>query len=673
MSRYTRWVRKQAKARALGQAPESHFSGSQTALVDESPPANPPVDEKSEHAGSCHASTGSGIGQEVPASDRGTPSHRPVPARHPGVGQPTSGSAGAEAGPGDSGANQREGERDRDQRDRRQPLNDGWLWRGKIQAGDIAVVVGEEGSGKSQIVADWIARVTSGRPFPGQQETGEALPPSDVLVFNTVEDFGRDVLGLVAAGGGDTTRVWQGTTQLLDWGHGHSDFPDRNFPKAGEPGGPPPETRVRLHTQDILAKLRAFLLRRPSIRLVVIDQLKHHVRTDSERVFEDCLFELLSISRETEVPFVCTQRPDAFRNAPGVRQYLKSDSLTGIARSIWRVTTPDDPAHGDRVLQCLKLNYHGPDARTDPWRLWQTAGEPMHWEPGNGEEFQLTRLEAKQRVLFHAKTFIGLYLQMFGGLADYQALRFWARREGISAARLFEATMVYNIGYLYEPSDDEEFCLRKIIGSWDQIRQREAIAEADRVPLPGPPEPKRRKKPAAARANPAAEAATPAATPDGGSVTAGPAPVQATTVQHAPVQPAPVQPAPVPTVPAPVSTSPAPSPAQSTRGHSSQTQSSPARSLESLRAQVARGEARLREFDLEGFRFIKPNFATTQLILDMEAELGSAEAMFAEFRKGLRSLEMYSPDEVDGFMEEYRRLYDIARQLHAPDTPRAAA
>jgi len=34
---------------------------------------------------------------------------------------------------------------------------------------------------------------------------------------------------------------------------------------------------------------------------------------------------------------------------------------------------------------------------------------------------------------------------------------------------------------------------------------------------------------------------------------------------------------------------------------------------------------------------------------------------------------MYSPDEVDGFMEEYRRLYDIARQLHAPDTPRAAA
>ncbi|HBH50802.1 MAG TPA: hypothetical protein DDY91_02810, partial [Planctomycetaceae bacterium] len=134
------------------------------------PPAIPPVDEKSGHAGTCHTSTCPEIGREVPASDRGTPFHRRVPARQPGVGQPTSGCAGAEAGTGDSGANPREGERDRDQRDRRQPLNDGWLWRGKIQAGDIAVVVGEEGSGKSQIVADWIARVTSGRPFPGQEE-----------------------------------------------------------------------------------------------------------------------------------------------------------------------------------------------------------------------------------------------------------------------------------------------------------------------------------------------------------------------------------------------------------------------------------------------------------------------------------------------------------------------
>jgi hypothetical protein len=78
------------------------------------------------------------------------------------------------------------------------------------------------------------------------------------------------VVAEVAANGGDPGRVWQATTQLLDWGHSHSEFPDGNLPVGA---GERPEPRVRLHTQEILRKLEQFLLRRPSIRLVVIDQL----------------------------------------------------------------------------------------------------------------------------------------------------------------------------------------------------------------------------------------------------------------------------------------------------------------------------------------------------------------------------------------------------------------
>lgn len=649
MSRYTRWVRKQAKARALGQVPEAGFSGAGTALAEGKPSLAEPGEGLYEQNGSDHPDTAVIESPVARSGDRQPPANRGVPVRQAGGGQPASTDGMADAGTADAGTAERGANPRNDwQRDRRQPFNEGWLWRGKILAGDIAVVVGEEGSGKSQVVADWIARVTSGRPFPGQEELGNALPPSDVLVFNTVEDFGRGVLDLVADGGGDPGRVLQATTQLLDWGRGHGEFPDRNFPRAGEPGSTPPETRVRLHTQDMLAKLREFLLRRPSIRLVVIDQLKHHVRTDSERVFEDCLFELLAISRETEVAFVCTQRPDAFRNAPGVRQYLKSDSLMTIPRSIWRVAPPDDPAHGDRVLQCLKLNYHGPEAKTDPWRLWQKPGQPMCWKPGNREEFPLTKLEAKEQVLFHAKTFISLYLQMFGGLADYQTMRLWARREGITAARLFEATMVYNIGYLYEPgeaTDEDEFCLKKIIGSWDQIRQREAIDEAERPPVLGPPEPKRRRKPAVPRVTP-----TPVAGTRASSLASS---MAETTAHHTAVA---VPPAAVPVTPVPAQRSPAKS-----------------GSLESLRAQVARGEARLREFPLEGFRFMKPNLATAQMLLHMAAEMGSAQAMFDQFREGLTSLETYSPDDVEAFMDEYHRFYDIACQLQAADASRTAA
>jgi tRNA A37 threonylcarbamoyladenosine biosynthesis protein TsaE len=53
-------------------------------------------------------------------------------------------------------------------RQRRQPDNDRWLWRDKILVGDLVVLVGEEGAGKTRLLADWIARVTVGQPFPAR-------------------------------------------------------------------------------------------------------------------------------------------------------------------------------------------------------------------------------------------------------------------------------------------------------------------------------------------------------------------------------------------------------------------------------------------------------------------------------------------------------------------------
>ncbi|MFN6106214.1 MAG: AAA family ATPase, partial [Planctomycetaceae bacterium] len=214
---------------------------------------------------------------------------------------------------------------------RRQPHNDGWLWRDKICVGDLVVIVGEEGAGKTRLLTDWIARVTTGRAFPGSDDPSQALPPSDVLVFNCVDDFRRDIVDQVSLNGGDAERVLHASTQVLDWGHTHSEFPEGPFATPGLAAGEPPEPRVRLHTQEILRKLGQFLLRRPSSRLVVVDQLKQHLKTDSERVCEDLIHELQVLGRQTEVTFVLTQRPDAFRNATGIKQYFKSDSLTSVA------------------------------------------------------------------------------------------------------------------------------------------------------------------------------------------------------------------------------------------------------------------------------------------------------------------------------------------------------
>ena len=94
------------------------------------------------------------------------------------------------------------------------PENHGWVWPGRMRAGDLTVVVGEAGTGKSTLVADWIARVTTGTPFP---EWGPeyALPAGDVLLFNARDDFARKVIPGIAAAGGDVDRVYRASEHAI--------------------------------------------------------------------------------------------------------------------------------------------------------------------------------------------------------------------------------------------------------------------------------------------------------------------------------------------------------------------------------------------------------------------------------------------------------------------------
>ena len=610
MSRYTRALRKQARAQAQNQHRNQAHTGS-TALLEA--PGTNSLRSASDVAENDFDGGTTWTRSEPPTSSLPTQVQALAPAAkatHPGPNRsPRKVIAGrevtSETQPGQS----------------RQPLNDGWVWRDKILAGDLVVIVGEECSGKTRVLTDWIARITAGQAFPGTDNPSQALPPSDVLVFNCIDNFQHAILDQVKLNGGNPDRVLQASAQLLDWGHSHSDFPEEHLPVAG---GERPETRVRLHTQEILRKLEQFLLRRPSIRLVVIDQLKQHLKFDSERVFEELIYELQVLARYTEVAFVLTQRPDAFRNASGIKQYFKSDSLTSVARSIWRIAAPEDPHHGDRVLECLKLNYGvGQSNNRHPWRLWQEPGEPLRWEVGNGQEFPLSKLDAKQRLLFHAKTFISLYLQMFGGVANFDALRHWGRKEGITGAKLMEAVLTYNFGYDFEGCPDSDSGMRQVIGEWDDIKKREAIPEAERPPLLGPAIPKRRPKPAGPPRQPVASIApaTPAAQPAAESRSTAPAP------------------------------RPTPTPAQA---------------LESLRARVTRGEARLKQFDLQGFRFIKPNVAMCHVLLSLEAEVGSEALVLEHFEEGLKDLGRHSPADLQAHLDEVRRLLRIAHQIDAP-------
>lgn len=100
------------------------------------------------------------------------------------------------------------------------PEEQAWLWRGRIPLGAITVLEGHPGQGKSLITCDWMARVTRGRSFPGDELTHEQLTLSDTLEFpvpagvvllEAEDDLATTVVPRLNSAGADLSRVlaWQ--------------------------------------------------------------------------------------------------------------------------------------------------------------------------------------------------------------------------------------------------------------------------------------------------------------------------------------------------------------------------------------------------------------------------------------------------------------------------------
>lgn len=71
-----------------------------------------------------------------------------------------------------------------------QPRSIDWLWVGWIPKGYITLIAGETGAGKSTVLADVMARLTTGEPWPGEQDRRE---PGRVLWLGS-EDSVEEML-----------------------------------------------------------------------------------------------------------------------------------------------------------------------------------------------------------------------------------------------------------------------------------------------------------------------------------------------------------------------------------------------------------------------------------------------------------------------------------------------
>lgn len=79
-----------------------------------------------------------------------------------------------------------------------------WLWTGRIPLGALTDLSGDPAQAKSRIVWDLAARLSSGRPMPGEHSPH---PPAGVVLVQTEDDVGATVMPTLREMGADLERI----------------------------------------------------------------------------------------------------------------------------------------------------------------------------------------------------------------------------------------------------------------------------------------------------------------------------------------------------------------------------------------------------------------------------------------------------------------------------------
>lgn len=79
-----------------------------------------------------------------------------------------------------------------------------WLWRDRIPLKGITILDGDPGDGKSTLMYDLAARVTTGRPMPF---SNEIVGPAGVVLLQAEDLLRETVRPSLEAAGGDVSRI----------------------------------------------------------------------------------------------------------------------------------------------------------------------------------------------------------------------------------------------------------------------------------------------------------------------------------------------------------------------------------------------------------------------------------------------------------------------------------
>jgi hypothetical protein len=205
-----------------------------------------------------------------------------------------------------------------------------WLWPWRLAAGNLAMLEGDPGLGKSLLTLDLCARLSTGRPWPdGSPSPG----PANALILNG-EDCAEDtVRARLAALGADMSRVF-----LLD-GEDADDTDHLQLPSGAA------------LLEQAVAQTRA--------RLVILDPLMDFldaaVNVNSETSVRRALRPLVELARQQGVSLVLLRHLNKGVGGKAVYRGMSSIAFGAKGRSTWLVGA-DPQAPNRRVLAQVKNN-----------------------------------------------------------------------------------------------------------------------------------------------------------------------------------------------------------------------------------------------------------------------------------------------------------------------------
>lgn len=201
-----------------------------------------------------------------------------------------------------------------------------WLWHRRIPLGGITLLEGDPGDGKSTVMYDLAARVTTGRAMPFDDTS---LGPSGVVLLQAEDSVTTTVRPSIETAGGDPSRI------LV---YDRSSF-------GNQPLSLPKDTDIIKQSID---KVQA--------KLVVIDPLAAFLggSSNSEATVRSALSELALIAESKNVAIVIVRHLTKGRTSNSKYRGSGSIGIIGAARSALMVA--DDQNGSDPYTHVIALN-----------------------------------------------------------------------------------------------------------------------------------------------------------------------------------------------------------------------------------------------------------------------------------------------------------------------------